>query len=171
MRALRKVGVPFHSADIESAPRAVHGKTEMDALVTYLLSLGKAVDRSAGAPVAAAQLDQANPVAGDAAAIARGGTLFAENCAVCHGDRGDGKDADGMETPGPSLTDDLFLGVKGDAPDAAYLAVVQGGSEAKQALGRPGVPEGGMPGFAGQIPDKDLWSIVAWIRSQKREAE
>ena len=124
------------------------------------------MDRSAGA-VDPAKLQAANPVAGDAVAIAKGHALFAESCAVCHGDRGDGRDADGAATPGPSLLDDVFLGVQGDVPDASYLAFIQGGSDAKPALGRPGLAEGGMPGFAGQVPDRDLWSIVAWIQSQK----
>jgi cytochrome c oxidase cbb3-type subunit 2 len=169
MRALRRVGVAYHPADLEGAPRALQRTTELDALVAYVLSLGRAVDRSAGA-VQVAQLERANPVAGDAAAIARGKALFADDCAMCHGDGADGKDADGAATPGPSLTDDVFLGVKGDVPDATYFAFIQGGSDAKAALGRPGLAEGGMPGFAGQLPDRDLWSIVAWLRSQKGRA-
>ena len=44
MRALRRVGVPYTDADIAGAPAAVAGKTKMDALVAYVLSLGKAVE-------------------------------------------------------------------------------------------------------------------------------
>ncbi len=40
MRGLRLVGVPYSDADIEAAPSLVEGKTEMDALVTYLQVLG-----------------------------------------------------------------------------------------------------------------------------------
>jgi len=40
MRGLRTIGVPYSDADIEQAPKLVEGKTEMDALVTYLQVLG-----------------------------------------------------------------------------------------------------------------------------------
>ena len=43
MRALRRVGDPYTDADIEGAPAAVAGKTELDALVFYLQGLGKAL--------------------------------------------------------------------------------------------------------------------------------
>jgi len=41
MRALRTLGDPYTEADIEAAPKAVEGKTELDALVAYLQGLGK----------------------------------------------------------------------------------------------------------------------------------
>jgi cytochrome c oxidase cbb3-type subunit 2 len=40
MRALRTLGVPYTDADIAGAAEAVNGKTEMQALVAYLQSLG-----------------------------------------------------------------------------------------------------------------------------------
>ncbi|MBU6259502.1 MAG: cytochrome-c oxidase, cbb3-type subunit II [Burkholderiales bacterium] len=43
MRALRKVGVPYTDADIAGSFDAVNGKTELQALVAYLQSLGLAV--------------------------------------------------------------------------------------------------------------------------------
>jgi cytochrome c oxidase cbb3-type subunit 2 len=43
MRGMRVVGVPYSDADIEGAPALVDGKTEMDALVTYLQVLGTMV--------------------------------------------------------------------------------------------------------------------------------
>jgi cytochrome c oxidase cbb3-type subunit 2 len=46
MAALRKVGVPYTDADIAGAAQAVQGKTELDALVTYLQGLG--INRKAG---------------------------------------------------------------------------------------------------------------------------
>ena len=47
MRALRRVGVPYTDADIQAAPEALKGKSEMDALIAYLQGLGTA--RRAGA--------------------------------------------------------------------------------------------------------------------------
>jgi cytochrome c oxidase cbb3-type subunit 2 len=43
MRALRSVGVPYSEADFKTAAAAVHGKTEMDAVVAYLQVLGTMV--------------------------------------------------------------------------------------------------------------------------------
>ncbi|RZL89897.1 MAG: cytochrome-c oxidase, cbb3-type subunit II [Variovorax sp.] len=43
MRALRRVGVPYTDAQIAAAPAEVKGRTEMDALVIYLQSLGLAL--------------------------------------------------------------------------------------------------------------------------------
>ena len=43
MRALRAVGVPYTDAEIASAPSQVQGKTELDAMVAYLQSLGLAL--------------------------------------------------------------------------------------------------------------------------------
>ncbi len=40
MRVLRRLGDPYTQADIDGAPKAVEGKTEMDALVAYLQGLG-----------------------------------------------------------------------------------------------------------------------------------
>jgi cytochrome c oxidase cbb3-type subunit 2 len=161
MRALRRVGVPYTDPDIAGAPAALQGKTELDGLVAYVASLGRAVDRG-GAPVVQARLEVANPMAGNAAAIHKGKALFAESCAACHGE-----EAEGTPEVAPSLLDDVFLGVKGDMPDAAYFTMVKGGSDAKQALGRAGVPAGGMPAFSGQLSDDDIWSIIALLRERK----
>jgi len=162
MRALRTLGVPYTDADLAAVPAAVQGKTEMDGLVAYMLSLGKAVNRG-GAGGVDVDLDAPNPKANDVAAIARGKQLFAANgCATCHGD-----EAEGQEGIAPSLVDDEFLAVKGDLPDAAYFTMVKGGSDAKKALGRPGLPDGGMQAFGSELSDDDIWSIVAWLRSRR----
>ncbi len=159
LRALRTAGVPYTDEDIAGAPAAVAGKTELDALVAYTVSLGKAVDR--GPRAGAVDLAEANPLAGNAQAIVRGGRLFQENgCAACHGDHGEGQ-----EGVAPSLVDDAFLGEKPDMPDPAYAAMIRFGSDAKKGLGRPGLADGGMP--ANDLPEEDVWAIVAWLREQR----
>jgi cytochrome c oxidase cbb3-type subunit 2 len=40
MKGLQTIGVPYSEGDIEVAATLVEGKTEMDALVTYLQVLG-----------------------------------------------------------------------------------------------------------------------------------
>ena len=59
------------------------------------------------------------------------------------------------------------LGAKGDLPDAAYFAMIKGGSDVKPALGRGGVKDGGMQAFGADLSDDDIWAIVAWLRNQK----
>jgi cytochrome c oxidase cbb3-type subunit 2 len=154
---------PELRTDVAKVKAEVGGKDEMDALVAYMLQLGTGVQQpKAEAAAGGVQVDlaQVNPVAGDAAAVARGKKLFADNCAACHGDEGEG-----TGDTGPSLVDDKFLGVDGDMPDAAYRAMIKYGSGAKAALGRPGVKDGDMP--PQELSDADGWSIVAWLRAQK----
>lgn len=43
MRALRRVGVPYTDEEIAQAPAQVQGKTEMEATIAYLQSLGLAL--------------------------------------------------------------------------------------------------------------------------------
>jgi cytochrome c oxidase cbb3-type subunit 2 len=43
MTALRRLGVPYSDADIADAPKAVQGRSDLDALVAYLQVLGKHV--------------------------------------------------------------------------------------------------------------------------------
>ena len=43
MRALKTLGHPYSEAEIAAAAESVRGKTEMDAMVAYLQSLGRAV--------------------------------------------------------------------------------------------------------------------------------
>lgn len=40
MRAMQRLGTPYSDEDIENAPKAVEGKTQMDALIAYLQGLG-----------------------------------------------------------------------------------------------------------------------------------
>jgi cytochrome c oxidase cbb3-type subunit 2 len=162
MRALRRVGVPYTDEQLAAAPAAVEGKTAMDGLVAYTLSLGKAVNRAAPGGLEV-ELDAKNPLAASTEAVAKGKALWESNgCGACHGD-----EAHGQEGVAPGLLDDQFLGAPGDLPDAAYFAMIKGGSDVKKALGRPGVPDGGMQAYGADLSDEDVWSIVAWLRNQK----
>jgi cytochrome c oxidase cbb3-type subunit 2 len=40
MKTLRTLGAPYSDAEIEAAPKALEGKTELDALIAYLQGLG-----------------------------------------------------------------------------------------------------------------------------------
>jgi len=45
MKTLRRLGVPYTDEQIEKAPSALEGKTELDAIVTYLQGLGTAISQ------------------------------------------------------------------------------------------------------------------------------
>jgi cytochrome c oxidase cbb3-type subunit 2 len=139
---------------------ALAQRTEMDAMVAYMQWLGHAVARRAAGP--AVDLAAKNPFGNDPGAIARGHKVFADNCAVCHGDEGHGQ-----EGVAPDLLDDVFLGEKGDMPDGAWFALISGGSDAKGAIGRQGDPGGGMTAFAGQLSADDIWAAISWARAQR----
>jgi cytochrome c oxidase cbb3-type subunit 2 len=150
---------PELRTDLAAVKASIDGKDELDALVAYTQWLGTSVQRRQAAEV---DLALQNPVAGKPEAIARGRKLFADDCAVCHGD-----EAKGQEGVAPSLLDDEFLGQTPDLPDAAYFAIISGGSDAKPIAGRTGAKDGGMTAFGGQLSKEDIWSIIAWVRAQK----
>jgi cytochrome c oxidase cbb3-type subunit 2 len=136
---------------------ALSDKTEMDALVAYMQSLGHAVERpkrGGGEDVPAV-----NPLAGNAGAIAKGKQIYADRCAQCHGDALEG----GI---GPSLADKEFLYAPGDVADGSYFRLIAGGSEVGELEGRK--PHGDMPAFAGELGKDDIWSVVAFIRSAQK---
>jgi cytochrome c oxidase cbb3-type subunit 2 len=43
MEVLRMLGAPYTDAEIENAPQALEGKTEMDAIIAYLQDLGTSI--------------------------------------------------------------------------------------------------------------------------------
>ena len=144
-------GFPYTREEIS----ALSEKTELDALVAYMQVIGTAVARKTEEKVVASE--EKNPLAGDPKAIALGKDLYAENCAMCHGDKGEG----GI---GPSLSDDEFLYVKGDVADDDYFEIINNGtSEGGVEEGR--TMKGGMPPYKSQLDKNKIWSLVAYIRS------
>ena len=83
---------------------------------------------------------------GTAEARARGKTIFAENCAACHGDDGKGMPEQGA----PNLTNGIWL-FGGDR--AQVIESIR--------TGRGGV----MPGFVGRLDDVTLKSLAIYVHS------
>lgn len=94
------------------------------------------------------------PVArlGDPAARRRGAQLFARHCALCHGERGDGRGErrTGLSTPPRDLTDPNWQGRT--SPLRIFVTL------------REGVPGTAMPPWAALTTD-DTWDLVAHVRS------
>ncbi|HET8734125.1 MAG TPA: cbb3-type cytochrome c oxidase subunit II [Anaeromyxobacteraceae bacterium] len=149
------LGMPYTAAQIAE----LSTKTELDALIAYVQQLGHAVEKPR--PAGGVDLAAANPFGDSPQAIAAGKALYEASCAVCHGDEGHG----GI---GPSLVDGKFLGQPGYGTDGQYFAIISTGSDAKKAIGRPGMADGGMEAFGAQIPPDGIWRIVSFIRAQQK---
>jgi cytochrome c oxidase cbb3-type subunit 3 len=80
---------------------------------------------------------------GSAYEVAQGKQLYRWfNCAGCH--------AQGGGAIGPALMDDRWI--YGKDPDSIFTTIVEG---------RPN----GMPSFRGRIPERQVWQLVAYVRS------
>jgi cytochrome c oxidase cbb3-type subunit 2 len=90
----------------EDEIKALEGKSQLDALVAYMLWLGHAVK------------PQVADAAGD---VSAGGPLFLENCSGCHGAEGEG----GF---GPAFTDNVWLGNEGDVSDERLTEIISKGT-------------------------------------------
>ncbi|MDQ2695028.1 MAG: cytochrome c [Pseudomonadota bacterium] len=118
---------------------------------------------AAGIVAAAAHGQQADPAAPavqrnpDFAAIARGGELYAQHCAACHGAQAQGA-ADWQE-PGPDgKTQPPPLDGSGHAwhhPSAGLRKVIRDGG--------PG--NSNMPAFRDVLTDPQINDIIAWFQS------
>jgi cytochrome c oxidase cbb3-type subunit III len=89
-----------------------------------------------------------NPDENNAYALSEGKRLFTwYNCTGCHAEGGGGS--------GPALMDDVWI--YGSDPANVFATIVQG---------RPN----GMPAFGGRIPEKEVWELVAYVRSMSGKA-
>ena len=88
-----------------------------------------------------------NPFAGNTDAIKAGEKIFDERCMDCHG-------GDASGGAGPDLTDETWI-YGGTDPDL-FTTV---------STGR----KGGMPGWAGQLKDDEIWKAITYIRSLAKQ--
>lgn len=94
-----------------------------------------------------------NPVAADATSIASGKTLFAANCASCHGEAGlgDGKMGEQMKVKPANLTDANW---KHGSSDGEIYTII-----------RDGIKTAGMQSFGPKLTEDQIWDLVNYIRS------
>ncbi|MCP4298573.1 MAG: c-type cytochrome [Proteobacteria bacterium] len=83
----------------------------------------------------------------DPAALAEGGEIFGEQCALCHGESGEGM-------IGPNLIDNYWLHGKGKIGDIAISI-------------SSGIPDKGMAAWADRIPEQQILHIAAYIKSMQ----
>lgn len=82
---------------------------------------------------------------------ARGQALYAQNCASCHGERGDGTGAAaaGLQPPPANFTDAQFM--RGETPSDFYHVI---------SLGKRGTA---MPAWDGVLSVQERWDLVSYL--------
>ncbi len=133
-KSMRVLGFPYTPAEIA----ALSGKTEMDAIVAYMQKLGTGIPKAAAAAVVG---DLKNPFPKDSAAMQAGAVLYAQNCAACHGEHGDG----GI---GPELE-------PGSYQDASLFGLIYNG-----------ISDNGMPAFSA-LGSTKVWQLVNFVNYRK----
>jgi mono/diheme cytochrome c family protein len=93
----------------------------------------------------------------DPATIARGRTLYAGRCAVCHGDNGDGKGPAGLALP---LKPSSFRDKAGVAEmrDNYWFWRISEGGQAEPFKSRGSA----MPSWKGELSIQDRWAVMAY---------
>lgn len=139
-------------------PKELQGEiTEMDAIIAYLLKLGrdfkefneaKRKEAEAKNPELAKKaeivIEETNPLAGKEDAVTTGLEAYKMNCASCHGENAVGGGI------GPSLVKDLK---KGNSDKELFKSIAVG------------YPDKGMPAWNDPLGKEKIWSIITYIRS------
>jgi len=95
----------------------------------------------------------ASPEPFSAPSIARGATLYADNCAMCHGasGRGDGPAAASLSVRPADLTEEHLFG---HTPGDLFWWISRGRDH------------GAMPGFAGVLKPDQRWDVINFVRAR-----
>jgi mono/diheme cytochrome c family protein len=96
-------------------------------------------------------------------ALARAKTLFARDCAACHGPEGKGDGPAGAELPGMQKMDPAMPQGPGNFTDAGMmLAASDLLLQGKLLRGGMGT---GMPEFGSLYSDSEQWAMIAYLRT------
>lgn len=105
--------------------------------------------------------DRDNPLVASPEDLARAGAFYAQNCVLCHGPNGDGRGpASSSLRPRPMNFSDPELMSK--VKDGELFFAISSGSHGTA-----------MPPFGKLLEEKDVWHLVAYLRtfSQKSDAK
>jgi mono/diheme cytochrome c family protein len=101
--------------------------------------------------------NQPNPLGQNNRALDAGRNAYTGSCAECHGATGDGKGAFGQALYPPAT--DLRAHDTQEKSDGQLFWIIKNGLSFV-----------GMPGFANQYDDQDIWAMVSYIRSLGKQA-
>ena len=98
--------------------------------------------------------------------LAAGQTLYAENCAACHGANLEGQDdwrspGEDGRLPAPPHDETGHTWHHGDQVLFEYTKLGGGALMAAQGMEF----DSGMPGFGDQLSDQEIWNILGYIKS------
>ena len=119
---------------------------------TWATALGAIILTAQGNPEAA---KITNPVAATPESIATGKQVYTRYCAVCHGINAEGGSGSDISPPAPDLTDKEW---KRGSTDGEIFSVIKNGVP----------PDLNMEPWGDRIKDNDIWNVVNYIRSLKK---
>ncbi len=157
------VGEPVKSVDEVATEPAMEKLVEDVSSVD--VSAASPASRGTGAPTApAAVVDttpwlRENPLPLTAAVIARGRERFEIYCAVCHGNDGRGNGL--VNRRAQKLLSSAWVQPSSIHQDTLYASLYADGKLFNTITN--GIRK--MPGYASQIPTRDRWAIVAYVRA------
>jgi cytochrome c oxidase cbb3-type subunit 2 len=139
-RKMKLLNFPYTQADLDE----LKGKSEMDAIIAYMRKLGTDIPVKKAEAATHAPTAQNNPYSDLKSVKADAMSIYAKDCASCHGEKRQG----GL---GPVL--------KGSAKtDAELFAVISKGLEAN-----------GMPAFGNSLDEQKIWKLVTLIKQGKQD--
>ncbi len=100
--------------------------------------------------VPAEEAQKSNPVKPTAESLAKGKKFYAIDCAMCHGEKGDGKGD--MASDIKNVTDFTNPDVQKNATDGEWFYIIRKG-------------KGEMPPEGPRAKDDDVWNLVNYLRS------
>jgi cytochrome c553 len=111
---------------------------------------GEHMEDDHGVPEEAAEVP--NPVEASEDSVAQGANLYATNCAVCHGEdgEGDGPTAETLDPKPANLHEDH---VQGLTDGALFHIITHGRSDT------------GMPAWENQLSEEERWHVVNFLRT------
>jgi cytochrome c oxidase cbb3-type subunit 2 len=140
-RKMKLLKFPYTQADLDE----LKGKTEMDAIIAYMRKLGSDIPlKKIEAPVQGIHSARNNPYSELRSIKVDALSIYAKDCASCHGDKRQG-------SLGPAL--------KGSAKSDADLF---------QSISK-GIEANGMPAFGGSLDEKKIWKLVTLIKLGKQD--
>ena len=139
-RKMKLLKFPYTQADLDE----LKGKTEMDAIIAYMRKLGSDIPVKKAEAAAQAPMVQKNPFNDLKSIKTEAVSIYARDCASCHGDKRQGN-------LGPAL--------KGSGKTDAELFVIIS----------KGLESNGMPAFGSSLDEQNIWKLVTLIKLGKQD--
>jgi len=120
-------------------------------VLASLLLTGSLLTNSLRAQAPAAEAQKPNPVKPTPESLAKGKKIFNVDCALCHGEHGDGKGD--MASDIKNIPDLTNPDVQKNSTDGQWFQIIR--------KGKGDMP----PEDTGRAKDEDVWNLVNYIRS------